>query len=151
MIELASVTDSDVSSENRIQLVSGRDASRAHSDADPALAARLYSLGYSAYWRGDYAGALSNLEAAHKASDRDARVWYYKGFAEIALKQDDHAVQSFARAVRLQLDHPEQSGQIYGALERIQGSLRIQIQTALKEAAMLPVTPSVSSPKFAQN
>jgi len=147
--ELAAVEMESTGSAQGVRLVSAAVVRQVSNIPDQELANRYYNAGFSAFWRRDYETALRNLDLAIAACDQDARIWYYKGFAESALKNDDASVVSFARAVRLHLDQPQQSGQVYQALERIQGPRRVQIQMAMKDAASVQMTPGRVAPSKA--
>ncbi len=107
---------------------------------NPGLASEFYGVGFDAYWKADYAKALKYLNNGLLASDRDARIWYYKGFVEIELGQQDEATASLAEAVRLHLASPGQNRQIARALERIQGDARVRLQEAMLQARSLQLT-----------
>lgn len=107
-------------------------------------ASYYFSQGYHAYWNRDYRTALRYLNKAMQASNVDARVWYYKGFTEIALRQERAALDSLAQAVRLHMNDSSQAAKVSKSLERVQGSLRLRIyQAKLRARALQNANPSV--------
>lgn len=103
-------------------------------NVNPTLASEFFGVGFDAYWKADYSKALTYLNHGLQASDRDARLWYYKGFAEIELGRQHEALASLAEAVRVQLAHPTQNRRVSRALERIQGDARVRLEEARLQA-----------------
>jgi hypothetical protein len=66
-----------------------------------------------------------------KLDNRDARVWYYKGFSEAALGKQEEAGASLAQAVLLHSQERRNRSAIDAALQRVQGSLREELQRAV--------------------
>ena len=57
--------------------------------------------------RKDYQGAIEPLKKVTAASPQTAAAWYYLGYAEHGLRQDDQARQAYEKAVALQPDLAE--------------------------------------------
>ncbi len=106
------------------------------------VAGMYYGEAYHAYWAGDYRGAEALLQAGLEAADQDARLWFYRGFTEIALGRESSAIESLGRAVRLQSLHPEQNSRINASLGRVQGNLRAAIQQARVQWNAKPAPPA---------
>jgi tetratricopeptide (TPR) repeat protein len=128
---------------------SGQDAARFVSLTRPAarstpqdrtLAAELFRIACQAYWKGDYAAALQQLDLAISLNGGDARVWYFKGFCEVAQGHREAASASLARAVQLHAQQPRDPA-IIKSLERVQGDLRNELQQALLLAPRVPPQP----------
>ncbi|MBI2479299.1 MAG: hypothetical protein HYV60_11885 [Planctomycetia bacterium] len=102
----------------------------------------LYGTAYHAYWQRDYDEALDQLTEALQYCDDDARVWYYKGLAEVHLGDDTAATESFAQAVVLHRA-AKSSTRISVALERVQGNWRLRLETARQMAYAVPEKPTL--------
>lgn len=98
----------------------------------PPIAAEFYSRVYHAYWSRDYVQAWKDAVEGLELGD-DARLWYYKGFAETQLGRDDDACLSLARAVQCHATTANEAP-VRKSLERIQGRLRLELQSALAVA-----------------
>ncbi|QDU95346.1 tetratricopeptide repeat protein [Lignipirellula cremea] len=104
--------------------------------AEEASAQLMFANGFHAYWRQDYEGALKELKQAIAANRNDARAWYYQGLSELALGDENAAVNSFGQAVQLHVDHPEQATAINRVLERVQGDIRLELHRARQQAVL---------------
>jgi tetratricopeptide (TPR) repeat protein len=96
-----------------------------------ALASEVFGLVYHAYWNEDYQGALEKTELALSLDPGDARIWYYRGFAQLALGQQQEACACLAEAVKRHPAGGKSRAAVDAALQRIQGDLRVAIQRAV--------------------
>jgi tetratricopeptide (TPR) repeat protein len=113
-------------------------------ERDPESAKLLYGTVYHKYWERDYAGAEEYLKLARDMEVMDARLWYYQGFVELALGKREEARLSFAHAVKLHAALPRvREVEVNASLQRIQGTLRIELHTALGLAKAQQVKPSI--------
>lgn len=110
-----------------------------------------YGAGYHHYWQGDYRAALRYLDTSVEYASSDARAWYYKGLAELALGQKDVALQSLHRAVVLHERDPGKESLILKSLERIQGDLRCQLLQARRIVQSVPRMRALPEDKVAQS
>ncbi len=90
----------------------------------------FYSRGYSRFWDGDYQGAFNDLERSAEYNARDARVWYYKGLAQLSLGDQDGGHLSLARGLKAESMRAPPQRLISGALTRVQGPLRMTLEEA---------------------
>ncbi|MGI9519585.1 MAG: tetratricopeptide repeat protein, partial [Pirellulaceae bacterium] len=122
------------SGQQRVSTITRSRRAMSPRNVNPMLASQFFGVGFDAYWKGDYFKALKYLDHGLQASDRDARLWYYKGFTEIELGRQHEALASLAEAVRVQLAHPTQNRRVAQALERIQGDARVRLEEARLQA-----------------
>jgi hypothetical protein len=107
----------------------------------PRLANEKFGIAFHAYWQGDYDGAIQVLGEAIEANSRDARCWYYLGLCERALNRTDAAEAALAQAVRLHAAMPAREAlAVSKSIERVQGKLRQDLQRALLQAQIHPVS-----------
>ncbi len=112
-------------------LVTANETIKLASAEERQLAAQLFGEAYHAFWQDDYRKSLDQIDVALGIHAGDARLWYYKGLAELRLGSRAAATASLAEAVRLHsLNSPERK-QIDAALQRVQGTLRAELQRAL--------------------
>ena len=125
------------------QYVSFSTAAPAASPQEAKIASEVYSIAFHAFWNRDYREALEQLNQALRINGQDARIWYYKGFAEAALGDREAAHRSLACAVRLHRRPKADTSAINAALQRIQGDLRRELQRAY---VMAPEVSAESQP-----
>lgn len=97
---------------------------------DREQAINLYSRGACCYIDGDYEQALAYLEAATTLNDKDARFWYFLSLTQLQLNQSVAAREAATIGAALEFLDPEQKRPVGLSLERIQGTLRKQLQEA---------------------
>lgn len=120
------------------------DSTNTRRPRDRELGSLFFGEAYHAFWQGDYAAALRLLETALQADDQDARVWYYKGLAELRIGQNEASYQSLAVAIRLHRANTVESSSVNKSLERVQGSLRMELEAARVRAVTVQPTRSVA-------
>jgi len=105
---------------------------------DGGLAGQLFDRGFAAYWSGDVATAENFCRQAIQLNDRDPRAWYYLGLSLASQGRGDESASSLGTAAQLHATLSDQSSKaVSRALERLQGTLRQQLQTALINARLL--------------
>lgn len=109
------------------------------------LGLRFYALGYHSYWQKDYEKALGQLRSAAGVYSQDARIWFYCGLCQLALRQDT-ANESFARAIILESQGKPNRSLVGRSLERIQGRTRYQLEIA-KQQALVSLRSLAKDPK----
>jgi|GEM_PF-1693709 len=100
------------------------------------LANEIFGRGAHLYWQGDYKNALQQFELGITSNPEDARLWYFKGFCELALGRNNDAEKSIVTAIVLHektLDKREVSY----ALERVQGKFRVLVESLRPRAAII--------------
>lgn len=92
------------------------------------LGERSYVDGCAEFWKGRYRDALKEFDSATMANPRVARYWYFKGLAEKHLGLEVEFENSIRTGAKLvQADFVERRD-VYRSLERVQGSLRIEVE-----------------------
>ena len=90
-----------------------------------------YEHGVKAVRAGDYTAALARLEKAVEENARDANAWNYMGYSFRKLKQDDHALVAYQKALAIDPNHRganEYLGELYlqtGQLEKAKERLKV--------------------------
>lgn len=102
--------------------------------ASPALAQprspqELYGHAVHDYFSGDYESALVALDDAVKSESDDPRVYYYKGLVLVALGRPDEAQEPWKKGGELEAVDATKFYSVSKALERIQGPVRIALET----------------------
>lgn len=100
------------------------------------LANEVFGRGVHLYWQGDYKNALQQFQLGVQLNTEDARLWYFKGFCELALGRKSEAEKSIVTAIVLHektLDKRE----IARALERVQGKFRMVVESLRPRASIL--------------
>jgi len=96
----------------------------------------VYGHAVHAYFRGDAATAQRWLNDAIAAGSQDPRVYYFRGLCEAALSNDPEAGASdFEQAAQLEIDG-KRVVNVGKSLERIQGSVRCQIEAIRRRARL---------------
>ncbi len=90
-----------------------------------------YDRGYELYWSGQAAEALTQLRIATASPNAEARAWYYRGLAELALGDQSSASSSIELGAQLHAQSEPNARETWRALTRVQGSIRGFIDDAL--------------------
>jgi hypothetical protein len=90
-----------------------------------------YDRGYELYWSGQAAEALTQLRIATASPNAEARAWYYRGLAELALGDQSSASSSIELGAQLHARSEPNARETWRALTRVQGSIRGFIDDAL--------------------
>jgi|GEM_PF-6933902 len=114
----------------------------------------LFGRAATLYWARHYREALVLLESAVKLAPEDPRLWYFKGFAELASGDNAAGERSLAKAIYLhETCSPEDKAKVAAAVSRVQGKFRVMLEevrlrTALPAGWKLPPaqrgTPSIA-------
>ena len=91
---------------------------------DSAVAERAFGDGYQQFWSGQYQDALLSFKKASDFSEGDARYWYYRGLAELALGDSASAEDSISQGARLERQNRPDSRTIGAARARVQFGTR---------------------------
>jgi hypothetical protein len=101
---------------------------------NPYLAEQHFGLGLHQYWARQYKAAEEQFKQAITYFDQDARYFYYRGLAEHAQKKRDRAIYSFEQGARLEAANRPTVSEINASLERVQGDLRVYLNTFRQRA-----------------
>jgi hypothetical protein len=94
----------------------------------------------SLFWAGKYEEALNKAEQHLQTLERDPRLWYFKGFAELALGHREQAERSLARALWLHNTCSAEDQMVVAmALSRVQGKFRLALEELRLQGASLSV------------
>jgi hypothetical protein len=96
--------------------------------ADDPLLEELYGRGVHAYYSRDDAGAIEALSQAIAQGSTDPRVHYFRGLAQSRLGRPDEAKADFQAGAQLEAKHSDKATLIGRSLERVQGSVRIELE-----------------------
>jgi hypothetical protein len=97
------------------------------ANAHPLQAESAYAAGVRDFWAGDYARAEQQFQNAIRNDSRDARYHYYLGLSRLSQNKRAEARRDFERASELEKQSRPARPAINAALERIQGSLRREV------------------------
>jgi len=95
---------------------------------DETVALNAYGAGWDLYWSGRPAEALEAFQKALAFSEGDARYWYYKGLAELALGDNASAETSIFQGAQFETRSKPDSTTVGQALVRVQGPVRLHIE-----------------------
>jgi hypothetical protein len=105
--------------------------------AQEALLNELYGGGVHAYYAGRTDEAHRLLSSAITQGSQDPRAYYFRGLAASRMGKAAEAAADFKEGAKLEVAFEERIPQRIGlALERIQGSQRMQIEMARREAKL---------------
>lgn len=102
---------------------------------DPAFGQK-YGHGVHAYFSGDYPKAYEQLTAAIEAGSKDPRVFYFRGLAYLQLGRGPEAAQDFQHGANLEAKDANKFYNVSKALERVQGSPRVELESYRVHARM---------------
>ncbi len=102
--------------------------------ADDDQANALYGLGVHAYFDGLYSEADNLLSQSIGSGTKDPRPFYFRGLVHQMMGQTDLAGSDFQTAAQLETTSAGRAYDISGALERIQGPARMEIEKYRREA-----------------
>lgn len=87
-----------------------------------------------AYFAGDLEGSLKMLNEAIAEKDSDPRYYFFRGVVKHSMGEEDAAQTEFARGAAMEAGEPTRDFAINEALQRVQGSVRVEIETARQNA-----------------
>ena len=92
-------------------------------------AAELYGRGVHAYFAGDYDQAIAWLTESVAKSDLDPRAYYFRGLALANQAGVEAGLDDFAKGADVEVNRTDRPVyDINGALQRVQGSLRLELE-----------------------
>jgi hypothetical protein len=100
---------------------------QAQADPNPLQAEWHFAAGISSYWSGAYGRAEEQFQAAIRNDNQDARYHYYLGLARWSQGNRDAARNAFERGAELERQNRPAREAINALLERVQGSLRQEV------------------------
>lgn len=104
--------------------------------AQDAVLGQKYGSGVHAYFSGDYSRAFEQLNAAIEAGSQDPRAFYFRGLAYLRLGRPQEAKQDFRQASGLESKDVNKFYDVSRALERVQGSARVELESYRVDARM---------------
>jgi hypothetical protein len=103
-------------------------------------AAELYGRGVHAYFAGDYELAVSLLSESLEKNNLDPRSYYFRGLALASIAGIDSGLADFTKGADVEINRADRPVyDINGALQRVQGSLRLELEkvrAATRKAAV---------------
>jgi tetratricopeptide (TPR) repeat protein len=91
---------------------------------NPTIAAQRYGTGLRLFFERKYPEAEKEFVAAVENDSLDARFFYFLGLSRLMLDQRDAAIADFEQAANLERQHRPDKATVNGALERVQGPAR---------------------------
>jgi tetratricopeptide (TPR) repeat protein len=104
--------------------------------AQDAVLGQKYGHGVHAYFSGDYSQAFEQLTAAINGGSKDPRAFYFRGLAYSRLGRPQEAKQDFQKGAELESKDVNRFYDVAKALERVQGPVRIELESYRVEARM---------------
>jgi tetratricopeptide (TPR) repeat protein len=104
--------------------------------AQDAVLAQQYGSGVHAYFTGDMQQAYERLTAAAQAGSKDPRVFYFRGLTYLQLGRPQEAATDFRKGAELESKDINRFYNVGKALERVQGSARLQLEAYRVDARM---------------
>ena len=103
-------------------------------------AAQLYGRGLHAYFAGDYDSAVTLLSASIDKNGSDPRAYYYRGLALAGKSGLEAGLPDLTKGADIEVNQADRPVyDINGALQRVQGSLRLELEkvrAATRKAAV---------------
>ncbi len=103
--------------------------------AQDALLSELYGRGVHAFFAGNLEEAMTFLDEA-ATGNSDPRVFYFRGLVSAANGDSDAATADFAKGADLEANNQEQPYNIGRALQRVQGTTRLEIESIRRRARL---------------
>lgn len=104
--------------------------------AQDAVLAQQYGSGVHAYFAGDLQQAYDRLTAAAQAGSKDPRVFYFRGLTFLQFGRPQDATIDFRKGADLESRDINRFYNVGKALERVQGSARVQLESYRVDARM---------------
>jgi tetratricopeptide (TPR) repeat protein len=104
--------------------------------AQEAVLGQKYGNGVHAYFSGDFLKAHEQLTAAIKGGTKDPRPYYFRGLTYLKLGRPEEAVIDFKKGADLESLDSNKFYNVSRALERVQGSARMELETYRVDARM---------------
>lgn len=104
--------------------------------AQDSVLAELYGQGVHAYFSGNLRQAHEMLTSAIEQGSRDPRAYYYRGLTYHRLGRPDEANADLKRGAVLEATSTDRIYPVADSLQRVQGSLRVQIENQRRMARL---------------
>jgi len=104
------------------------------ASAQEDTASELYGYGVHAYYSKTYAEAFELLNQSIEHSAKDPRAFYFRGLSQHKLGRADEAKGDFQHAAELEILGTDRKYNISVSLERVQGTVRLEIEKARRQA-----------------
>jgi hypothetical protein len=104
--------------------------------AQDAVLGQEYGSGVHAYFMGDSQTAYERLTAAAQGGSKDPRVFYFRGLTYLQLGRPQEATMDFRKGADLESKDINRFYNVGKALERVQGSARLQLEDYRVDARM---------------
>jgi len=104
--------------------------------AQDAILGQKYGQGVHAYFAGDYQQAFEQLTSAIAGGSKDPRAFYFRGLTYLQYGQSQEAQQDFQKGADLESRDINKFYNVSKALERVQGSSRVALESYRVEARM---------------
>lgn len=111
--------------------------------AQPDEIERLYGQGVHAFHSGLLDESLAAFDQAVSLGARDPRIFYYRGVVQDARGFKDAASADFQTGSELEFQSQGRFYSVGRALERVQGTVRLQIETARQSARLSAIQRSI--------
>ena len=109
--------------------------------AQDAVLAEMYGNGVHSYFAQDYKEAFEELNTAIVSGLKDPRAFYFRGLTYEQLGRDAEAEMDFERGAELEAEDPNSERlNIARSLERVQGSVRLELEKYRTKARMIALT-----------
>jgi tetratricopeptide (TPR) repeat protein len=105
--------------------------------AQEAVLTQEYGSGVHAYFTGDSQQAYESLTAAIQGGSKDPRVFYFRGLTYMMLGRPQEASIDFRKGAELESKDINRFYNVGKALERVQGSARIELEKYRVDARMI--------------
>ncbi len=105
--------------------------------AQDAVLTQEYGSGVHAYFTGDSQQAYESLTAAIQGGSKDPRVFYFRGLTYMTLGRPQEAAVDFRKGAELESKDINRFYNVGKALERVQGSARIELEKYRVDARMI--------------
>ena len=100
-----------------------------HMQAAEQTASELYGQGVHAYFGSDYDSAIASLSASIEKNAGDPRAYYFRGLALASRHGLDAGLADLAKGADVEVNRvDERLYDVNGALQRVQGSLRMEVE-----------------------
>ncbi len=113
--------------------------------AQDSVLAELYGHGVHAYFAGQHRDAHQYLTTAIEQGSRDPRVFYFRGLAYMSLGRPDESRADFQKGADLETRGADRVYPVSHSLQRIQGSLRMDVEQYRQQARLAARTRNVKA------
>ena len=104
--------------------------------AESVILGQKYGQGVHDYFTGDYLDAYEQLTAAIEGGSKDPRAFYFRGLTYLKLGRGPEAARDFRKGSELEASDVNKFYNASKALERVQGSARVELESYRVNARM---------------